>query len=127
MQRESTAGNSLFRIVKGVGLALGFAFLGVVVFAGVLRSTNILDRAVYPVNQTLKLLAIALGTLVFVRGEKGFLQGGAIGLLFAALSYLTFSALGGDFSLSWVAIVEVLLSVLTGAVCGAVAVNLHRN
>ena len=125
MQRESTAGTSLFRIVKGVGLALGFAFLGVVVFAGVLRSTNISDRAVYPVNQTLKLLAIALGTLVFVRGEKGFLQGGAIGLLFAALSYLTFSALGGDFSLSWLIFAELGVALFAGVVSGAVAVNMR--
>lgn len=127
MQNERLVGNGLFRIIKGVGVALGFAFLGVVIFAGVLRSTSISDRAIYPVNQTIKLLAVAIGTLVSVRGEKGYLQGAAVGLLFTALSYLTFSALGGSFALSWVAIVETLLSVLTGALSGAAAVNFRKN
>ena len=127
MQKDLAVGNGLFRVIKGVGLALGFALIGVVIFAGVLRSTEISDRAIYPVNQTLKIVAIALGSLVCVRGEKGYLQGGGIGLLFTALSYLTFSALGGDFSLSWVAIVEVALATLTGGLSGAVAVNLRRN
>ena len=126
MQNETT-GNGFFQIIKGVGLALGFSFLGAVVFASILKGTAVSDSAIYPVNQTLKVLAVCLGTLVFVRGEKGYLKGGAIGLLFTALSYLTFSAIGGDFSLSWLIVAEVLLALLAGVVCGALAVNLRRN
>ena len=80
MQNETTTGNHFFQIVKGVALALCFSLLAAVVFANVLRATTVPDKAVYPVNQTIKIVAVSIGTLVFVRGEKGFIKGGAIGL-----------------------------------------------
>ena len=124
MDNQSTTGNVFFHIIKGVGIALAFSFLAVVVFASVLQFTSLPDFIVYPVNQTIKVLAIVLGALLCVRHEKGLLQGVAIGALFTALSYLAFSALGGDFSLSWLILAELALSVFVGGVSGAVAVNL---
>ena len=127
MQNETSVGNRLFEVLKAAGLALGIAFLGIVILAGILRSTSLSERWIYPINQTLKLVSIAVGVLAFVRGEKGFLKGGIAALLFTALSYLTFSAIGGDFSLGWIAIIEVVLSVTAGVIFGAIAVNLKRN
>lgn len=127
MQNESSVGNGLFQMVKAAGLALGVAFLATVVFAGILHSSSIADAWIYPINQTLKLISIAIGVLVFVRGERGFLKGGVAALLFTTLSYLTFSAIGGDFSLGWIVLIEVVLSVTAGVIFGAIAVNLKRN
>ena len=127
MYDESSTGGGIFQIIKGVGLALAFSFLTAVVFASVLRSFPIADKVIYPVNQTLKVLCILLGAFAFVRGEKGYLKGGAIGLLFTALSYLTFSALGGDFSVSLWIIIEILLAIFSGGVGGALAVNFRRD
>ncbi|MBQ8322646.1 MAG: TIGR04086 family membrane protein [Clostridia bacterium] len=127
MQNETTTGNGLFQILKGAFLALAFSFLATIVFANVLRFTSVPDKVIYPVNQTVKVIAIALGAFVFVRGEKGFLKGGAIALLFTALSYLAFSAIGGDFSLSWLIFAELFIALLAGVICGAVAVNIRRD
>lgn len=124
MRNETTYGNGLFAIVKAVLLSLAISLLSVIVFAVILRSTSIGEKAIYPVNQTIKAISIALGTLVFVRGEKGWLKGGAVGLLFTALSYLAFSALGGDFSLGWLIFAEMAIALLVGAVSGILAVNL---
>lgn len=126
MQRETT-GNGFFEIFKGAGLALAFSFLSAIVLANVMRFSPLPDKVIYPVNQTVKVLAVLIGSLVFVRGEKGFLKGLGVGLIFTALSYLAFSAIGGDFSLSWLIIVEVLLSAFAGAVGGAIAVNMRRS
>lgn len=126
MQNETT-GNVFFRIIKGVGLALAFSFLCSVVLAGVLTVASLPDKVIYPIDQTVKVLAIALASLVCVRGEKGLLQGLAIGALFTALSYLAFSAIGGDFSCSWLIFAELALALFCGGVCGAVAVNLRRD
>ena len=126
MQNETTTGSAIFRIIKGVGLALAFSFLAAVVFASILQISPLPDKVIYPVNQTVKVVAVILGALVCVRGEKGLLQGLAIGGLFTALSYLTFSALGGDFSLSWLIFAELALALFAGAVSGVVAVNLKR-
>ncbi len=125
MQNE-TLGNGFFQIIKGVALALAFSLLSAVVLASVMRATSVSDKVIYPINQTVKVVAVLLGSLTFVRGEKGFLKGGAIGLLFTALSYLTFSAIGGDFSLSWLIFMELFLALFAGVLGGAIAVNRRR-
>jgi putative membrane protein (TIGR04086 family) len=119
-------GDGVFSIVKAVLLSLAVSLLASVVFAVILRATSWERNVIYPVNQIVKVISIALGALVFVRGEKGWLKGGLVGLLFTALSYLAFSALGGDFSLSWLIFVEVGVAFLAGALSGILAVNLKR-
>ena len=126
MQNETATGNAFFQILKGAALALGCSLLAVIIFANILRFTPLPDKVIYPVNQTVKVVAILLGSLIFVRGEKGFLKGGAIGLIFTALSYLAFSAIGGNFSLSWLIFAELALAIFAGVVGGAIAVNLRR-
>jgi putative membrane protein (TIGR04086 family) len=118
--------NGIFQILKGVGIALALSFLGVIILASILRFTPLPDGVIYPVNQTIKVVSAGIGALLFVRGEKGFLKGGAIGALFTALSYLSFSAIGGNFSLSWLIFAELALTLLAGALCGAIAVNMRR-
>lgn len=125
MQNERV-GNGFFQVIKGVAFALGFSFLAAVVLASILRYTQIPDKVVYPINQTIKVVAVLLGALTFVRGEKGFMKGFGIGSLYTALSYLTFSAIGGDFSLSWLIFVELFLGLFAGVVGGAIAVNVRR-
>lgn len=123
MQKETTYGNGFFMIVKGAALALGLSILFAVIFACILRAGNLSDGVIYPVNQVLKGIAIAVGALVFVRGDRGWLKGGAVGLLFTALSYLAFSSLGNDFSLSWLILLELAIAFVTGALGGILAVN----
>ncbi len=119
--------NGVFSVVKGVLLALASALLLTVVFACVLRAGNLASALIYPVNQGIKTVSVALGVLLCVRGEKGWLKGGGIGLGFTMLSYLVFSSLGGDFSLSWLLFLELLLGVFSGVLCGIIAVNIRRN
>ena len=124
--RNESSYDGAFCVVKAAALALACSFLSAVVFAVVLRSVQVNEKFVYPITQTLKAVSLCLGTLVFVRGEKGLLKGAAAGLVFTALSYLAFSALGGDFSLSWLIIAELFLGFFSGALSGIIAVNLKR-
>ena len=127
MRNERTYGDGIFTVVKAAGLALALSLLGAVVFAVILRVGGVGERGIYPINQAVKGVALALGTLVCIRGEKGWLKGGGAGLLFTALSYLAFSALGGDFSLSWLIFAELFLAFLIGAIGGMLAVNLKKS
>ena len=124
--QENTYGNGFFTVVKGLLCALVVALLATVIFASVLQAAPLPDSVIYPVNQTIKVVAIVLGAFLFVRGEKGFLKGGVVALLFTALSYLTFSALGGDFSLGWLVLLELILAFLIGAVSGILTVNMKK-
>lgn len=125
MKNENSC-QGMFSIVKGVGVALALSLLFSVLFAVILRVSAIPERAVYPVTQTVKVLCAFLGALASVRGEKGWLRGGAIGILFGMLSYLAFSALGGDFSLSWLIVFELVLTAVSGALGGVIGVNVRR-
>ena len=127
MEREGSVGESLFQIIKGTGFALVLSLVTALLFAVLLRCTYVPDSLIYPINQMLKAICIIVGSIVCVRGEKGFIKGGAIALLFTALSYLAFSAIGGDFSLSWMIAVEAFLALMTGVLSGSIAVNLRRN
>ena len=123
---KNAYGNVFFTLVKGVGLALGCSLLSTLILACLLRIGVLPEKAIYPVNQTLKVAFILLATIAFVRGEKGWLKGVGIALLFTALSYLAFSAIGGDFSLSWLVFAEVAFALLAGVVGGAIGVNLRH-
>ena len=127
MHNETRIGNGFFQVLKSVGFALVFALLSAIIFASVLRFTPLADKVIYPVNQTIKVVSAFLGALFFIRGEKGLIKGVATGLLFTALSYLTFSAIGGDFALSGWIVAEVFLGALAGVVGGVVGVNYGRD
>lgn len=126
MQNENSCADGLFSVLKAVVLSLLCSFLALVILACILRMSAMSDKAVYPILQTLKVLFVLLSTLLFIRGEKGWLKGGGAGLIFSALSYLTFSAIGGDFSLSWLIFMEVGLAFFAGVVGGVIGVNIRR-
>ena len=124
--RNGEYGNGIFSVLKSVGVALAISFIGSVLFATALQFLPNAENVIYPINQTLKVVAILIGALLFIRGEKGWIKGVGVGLLFTALSYLAFSAIGGDFSLSWLIFVEIFFAVTAGAIGGIIAVNLKR-
>ena len=123
MQNERPYGNGFFMVIKGAGLALALSLLFAVIFACVLQISQASGAFVYPVTQVLKVLSAIIGAIAFVRGEKGWLKGVGIGLVFTAFSYLAFSSLGGDFSLSWLIFLEIFITCLASALGGILAVN----
>ncbi len=125
MQNEHSF-HELFSVVKGVVVALVCSLLLALLFSLLLHLCPIPSKAVYPVNQVCKVLSIALGAMLCIRGEKGWLKGGVLGLLFTMLSYLVFAGIGGDFSLGYLLLVELLAGVFTGALCGIIAVNVKK-
>lgn len=126
MYRQSSYGNGWFSVFKSVGTALLISFFSSMIFAVILHTAGGSEKIIYPINQTVKVMAILAGTLLFIRGEKGWLKGGGVGLLFTALSYLAFSALGGNFSLTWLIFVELFFALAAGCIGGIIAVNIRR-
>ena len=124
--RNENSFTDVFSIIKGVACAVAVSLLGAIVFAVLLRGGLLSDKVLYPINQALKSVSLIVGVLLFIRGEKGLLKGAVVGVLFTAISYLAFSAIGSDFSLSWLIFAELALAVLVGGISGILAVNLTR-
>ena len=76
--------------------------------------------------QTLKALSLVVGCVLFIRSEGGWKKGLLAGLLFTALSYLFFSAIGG-FGWSWKLLFDLALGLGVGVFAGVAAVNLTRS
>ena len=124
MQTESSL--TMFQTLKAALVAAACALVLAVGFALVLKISSFSDKVILPVNLCIKAVSIFVGCLCSLRGEKGWLKGGAAALGFTALSYLAFSALGGDFSLSWLIFAELLWTAGAGVLSGMIAVNLRR-
>ena len=126
MRSETGYGNGFFTVIKATLLALAVSLMVALAFAVILRVSGMGERWIYTINQLAKGISILVGVAVFVRGEKGWLKGGGVGVLFTGLSYLAFSAIGGDFSLGWLILLELLTAFFVGAISGILAVNVKK-
>lgn len=117
----SNSTNGFFEILKAVLFALLFCVAYVVIFAVVLRFVNLSDTVIKCVNQCFKALAILLGCLLAVRGEKGWLKGLVVGIFFIMLTELIFSLLAGG--LGNLLALDLCFGAVVGLICGIIAVN----
>lgn len=108
--------------LAGVAVSLVFA-LGLAFFVRIRPLNSGVQLAV---AQTLKSLSLLIGCLLFLRGEGGWRKGLFAGVLFAVLSYLLFSSVGG-FAWSWKVLVDLAMGLGVGLFSGIVAVNLTHS
>ena len=126
MRNETVYGNGLFSVIKATATALALSLLLAVLFAVVLRSATVPSGVIYPVNQILKNIALVAGVLSFVRGEKGWLKGMAVGFLVVAVTYLLFGLISSSLEFGLMTLVEALFGVAVGLLCGIISVNLKK-
>ena len=124
MQNEKVS--DFFQMVRATCLAVLCSLCLCLAFSVVLNCTNIGDKWILPINFCIRAIAVFLGCAWFLRGEKGWLRGGIVGLMFTFLSGLTFALVGGGVELSWLLIVEVLFGVVSGSLSGIFAVNFRQ-
>lgn len=74
-----------------------------------------------------KIIAVAVGGLLFIRGEKGFLKGAIAGLASVLLSYVLFGIIGGSFAVNWTFALEIVLGSAAGIITGIIAVNVKKS
>ena len=122
---ESEKVTEFIEIVKAVVLSLAIALVAVSVFALIALAVTVSEKVILPVNLTIKAVAIFVGCVGALRGSRGLIRGGIVGLVFTCLSGLLFGLVGGDFTFTWLLIVEVLFGAVAGGLSGAFAVNLR--
>ena len=115
-------------IIKGVVVALCVALVLILLFAFLLRFTNIPENIIAPVNQVIKGISIFLGVLFGLKKvkENGIINGLFIGLLFTILAFLVFSLLDGAFVFDRTLINDIIFGTIIGAICGIICVNLKK-
>lgn len=127
---KNIKGNSfLGYLLKGTLIALCISLVLVLVFAFLLKFTNIPDTAIYPVNQVIKGISIFLGVFIGMKKSKelGLVCGLLIGLCYTLLAFLVFSILSGGFSVDITLLTDLIFGAVIGAICGIISVNIKKS
>lgn len=112
--------------LKGLIIALLFSLVAVLVFAGVIQICSVPLKAIKPITVIIKIIAVAVGTLTSVKGEKGLLKGAILGALIILISFIVFSIIGSGFTFNISLLWELLLGVAVGGISGIFSVNLKK-
>mgnify|MGYP005785216451 CR=1 FL=1 len=116
-------------IAKGTLLALCTSLVLVLVFAFLLKFTNISDSAIAPVNQVIKGVSIFLGVFIGLRKckELGLVSGLLIGFIYTLVAFLVFSILSGSFTFDLSLLTDAVFGAVIGAICGIICVNIKKS
>lgn len=116
----------LSSIAKGLISAIAFTLPFIFIFAIIAAFLRISDNLLTVLNQLLKATAIIVGVRITVGrgGERGFLTGMFIGMLYMVLGYGLYIFLGGNAFTVPGMLGEILIGAAVGSVAGAVFANL---
>lgn len=108
--------NGFIVILKGALNALVVSLLLILLFAFVIKLTNINDSWIKPINQIIKVLSILVGCFVAFKKYDGktITKGMFIGFFYTILAFLLFSILNGKFDFSFSLLFDILFGVATG-------------
>lgn len=115
----------LANILKGALIAVSISLILILLFAVLIKLTNIPDVAISPVNQVIKIISIFFGCFLCLKKlpQKGLVTGSFVGMLYTVLAFLIFSLLGGTFSFNLTLLSDIIFASIIGGICGIMAVN----
>lgn len=117
----------ILMFIKAVFISVICSLLLILVFALVLRFTNLSDSFISPVNLVIKGISIAVGTIVFTKSNRGgLLKGLILGVVFTLIAYIIFSLMLGSFTFGMGFIIDCVFGGVCGAIVGVIVVNLRR-
>lgn len=116
-------------IAKGTLIALCVSLVLVLVFAFILKFTNISDSVINPINQVIKGISIFLGVFIGLKKckELGLVSGLLIGFIYTLLAFLVFSLLSGSFVFDITLLTDSVFGAVIGAICGIISVNIKKS
>jgi len=119
-------GKVIGSILKGLLCAVTLTLLLMVGVAALALGVRISDGTLTVLNQLMKLLSILLGVSVAVGrgGQRGFLTGMSVAMLYMTIGYSCYVALGGNAFVLTQMLGEILIGAALGATAGAVLSNL---
>lgn len=124
---SNTRTEILFSLLKGLIASILITLAGMVVLAFAVVFIPFSDGAVLLVNQVLEIVSIFVGVVlaVGVGGNRGFLMGAALGLVYMVLGYGLYCLLDGGLTPPVTMVGEFAMGALIGALSGAVAANIR--
>jgi len=125
---DTKGNNKILLVAKAVFWAVSLSLLGVLIFAVVIKYTDISESAIQPINQVIKVLSILAGC--FVVGKKiesnGWLWGIIIGVLYTITAFVIFSILDGSFHFGVNLLNDILFGGILGLIAGVLCIAMRK-
>lgn len=120
---ENNNKSTFLTMLKGAFFALFASLILVLIFAIILRFSNLSNNVIKPINQVIKILSILFGTVFALKklSGHGYLKGIFIGLIYYVLSFVVFSLLDGSFAFQITMLNDLLFAIVVGAVSGVIS------
>ena len=113
---EASARKSfILQSLKAGILSLVFSCIGVLLLALIAKLCNIGNNALPIINQVLKVIAVAVGTIISVKDEKFLLKSLIGAVIFWLLSFALFAIMGGGFHIGQIAL-DLAIALVVAAV-----------
>ena len=105
----------ILQSLKAGILSLVFSCIGVLLLALIAKLCNMGNNVLPIINQVLKVIAVALGTIISVKDEKFLLKSLIGAVIFWLLSFALFAIMGGAFHFGQIAL-DLAISLVVAAV-----------
>lgn len=127
-ETKSNKNGVILTYVKAGIIAMIVTLVLILIFALILKVTNLSDAVITPVNLIIKSISIAVGTLILTKnGEGGLKKGLILGVIFTALAFVVFSLLNGSFSFNLGLLADFAFGAVVGGLVGVLSVNLKKS
>ncbi len=127
---KTSSSNQLVKtLIKGSLVSLCISLVGILVFAFILKFTNIPESVIAPVNQVIKGLSVFIGVFIGLKKSKemGLVSGLLIGLVYTILAFFVFSILAGSFVFDRTLLNDIIFGAIMGSICGIICVNIKKS
>ena len=114
-------------ILKGILMALIITLVIILVFAAIVKLTEMSDGTIHFINQIIKAVSILCGCLFGIREGKAFFKGIIIGTASMLIAYLIFTILAGTSLFTLSVLYELLFGAVCGGICGMIAGLIKKN
>ena len=116
----------IFTVLKGVGITIISTLIGVLIFAGIIKTAYLDVSVIKPVNQFIKVLSVFLGCFFSVKKGLALIKGALIGVISTVVIYLLFAFIGGGVSFGVSFFLDLVFGLIAGAVSSVIASNVKK-
>ena len=126
MSKKEHSNSILKNVIKGTLIALVVSLIGILLFALIIKLTDMSNNLISPINQVIKILSIFIGVMCALKHNKnkGLINGLLIGLLYTIMAFVIFSLLNKNFCFDKSLFNDLLFGCIAGVICGIISVNL---
>lgn len=129
IKAASSEHSAIISIFRGILLSYFITIPMFIVFAFILTYADFPEGLVSPAVILITIISAAYAGYSSAKDLKkmGWLNGGAAGLIYMIILYLTSSIMSGKYNLDLQALMTVLIGVLSGAVGGITGINVKKS